>query len=386
MIGRKKIFYLITKPNQGGAQRNVYDLATSLPKEGFDVTVYAGGGLPTDRQGWLFDALREKNIRAESLPLLARDINLAAEISVFFRLMKLFKKERPDIVHLHSSKIGGLGALAGRITGVPNIIFTAHGWSFNEPWRSLFSRGIIWILSLLTALLCHHVVTITKKDTAQARRMPFVWKTKIAYIPNGIAETAFLPRAEARIAILGARKAAFADDIWVGTISELTKNKGLGYAISAIADLKKKTAQPFRFVIIGEGEDRTTLENQIRNEHLSNTVFLAGHKENAASLLKAFNIFTLTSLKEGLPYVLLEAGLAETSVLASRVGGIPDIVEHEVSGILVPPEDTDAVANTLVNLMSDRGKARIMAKNLRKNILANFSFEKMVADMQVLYK
>ncbi|PIP73500.1 MAG: hypothetical protein COW88_01745 [Candidatus Lloydbacteria bacterium CG22_combo_CG10-13_8_21_14_all_47_15] len=388
MRGRKKILYLITKSNQGGAQRHVYDLATNLPKEIFDVSIYAGGdGQHAGHASWLLTKLREKKVRANYLPFLARDINISTDITVFFHLLKLFKKERPDIVHLHSSKIGGLGALAARIAGVPNIIFTAHGWSFNEPWRTPLSRCIIWTLSLLTALLCHRIITITKHDTAQAKKMPFISEEKIAYIPNGIRDIAFLSRAQARIALLGARKAAFADDIWVGTISELTKNKGLDYALSAIVILKKKVAEPFRFIIIGAGEDQSALEKEIRIKKLDDTVFLVGHREDAATLLKAFDIFTLTSLKEGLPYALLEAGLAETAiVVASDIGGIPDIIEHNVSGLLVPPQNTAAISDALTRMILDKQSAKKMADKLRKKIVKFWTIEKMLHDIKKLYK
>jgi len=127
---RTKIFYLITKGNFGGAQRYVYELASSLPTSDYEVSVILGEGETLAKK------LAEKNIRTIRLPELGRDINLGGDWSVFWSLYRIFRRERPDIIHLNSSKIGGLGSLAGRLAGVKKIIFTGHGWPFNEkrPW------------------------------------------------------------------------------------------------------------------------------------------------------------------------------------------------------------------------------------------------------------
>ncbi|NIT73939.1 glycosyltransferase family 4 protein, partial [candidate division KSB1 bacterium] len=139
---KKKVLYVITKSNFGGAQRYVYDLATNLPRAQYDVSVAAGGS------GELIARLNEHHIPVITIERLGRDIRLLNEIVVFLKLVALFRRTRPDVVHLNSSKIGGLGALAARIynmlpKGNPlkaesyklkaKIIFTAHGWAFNEP-------------------------------------------------------------------------------------------------------------------------------------------------------------------------------------------------------------------------------------------------------------
>ncbi|MBI5004935.1 MAG: glycosyltransferase [Candidatus Lloydbacteria bacterium] len=379
MSPKKKIFYLITKSNQGGAQRNVCDLATGISPKLFDVSVFAGG------DGWLFDELTKKNIHAESLPFLARDVRFFAEIAVFFKLLSLFKKERPDIVHLHSSKAGALGALAARLAGVEKIIFTAHGWAFNEP-RFFLSRAAIWLVSWLTTLLAHRIIVITKKEYAQTLAMPLITAKKIAYIPNGIDNIHFLPKKEAQEKLLGPQaKSIDADTIWIGTISELTANKGLKYAIEATAIIKKGAASPFVFVVIGEGEERKALEKQIVDYKLSGTVFLAGYKKDAHTLLKAFDIFTLTSLKEGLPYALLEAGAAGLPTVASNVGGIPDIVGEE-SGILVPPQNPEAIAQALKKLITDRSAQKPTEEPGARRIQETYSLQKMLHDTVSLYK
>ncbi|NQV93114.1 glycosyltransferase, partial [Candidatus Kaiserbacteria bacterium] len=142
---KKKILFIITKSNFGGAQRYVYDIARSLSPDAFDVVVAFGG------EGLLKDKLAHAKIRTVPIEDLERDINIFNEIDVFFQLLKLYRVEKPDIVHLNSSKIGGIGALAGRIAQVPLIIFTAHGWAFNEE-RSWGARKIIAFLYWITLI------------------------------------------------------------------------------------------------------------------------------------------------------------------------------------------------------------------------------------------
>ena len=119
----KKILFLITKANWGGAQRYVFDLATALRNE-FDISVAFG------QEGLLAKKLREAQITTFPIRALQRDVSISSDVKSFLELMRLFRVEKPDVVHLNSSKAAGVGALAARLAGVPRIIFTAHGWPF----------------------------------------------------------------------------------------------------------------------------------------------------------------------------------------------------------------------------------------------------------------
>ena len=134
----EKILLIITKSNWGGAQHYVHTIATNLKKEGRDVVVGLGGtGLPGAPAGQLESRLQAEGIRTIFLPSFARDVSLFREWHAVIALVDLIKKERPQVLHLNSSKAGGLGALAGRIAGVPHIVFTAHGWAHREPVSAL---------------------------------------------------------------------------------------------------------------------------------------------------------------------------------------------------------------------------------------------------------
>jgi glycosyltransferase involved in cell wall biosynthesis len=140
------------------------------------------------------------------------------------------------------------------------------------------------------------------------------------------------------------------------------------------------------FVIIGDGEERKNIESMISELGLSNKVFLAGRIEMASLYLKAFDIFTLTSISEALPYALVEAGNAELAIVASEVGGIPEIIEDKKSGLLVTPRDTEEIKSDIESLLNNPEKIRNLGKNLKEKIEKEFGFEKMISKTLDLYK
>jgi glycosyltransferase involved in cell wall biosynthesis len=303
---KKKVLYVITKSNWGGAQRYVFDLATHLPKDQFEVAVAFG------QRGLLAEKLEGAKIKTHYLSTMQRNVAVLKDVRAFFELYRLFKKERPDVVHLNSSKAGGVGALAARLSGVPNIIFTAHGWPFWEP-RTVVARGLIWLASWGTVLLSHKTIVISDYDKRVAQHMPFC-KNKIVRIYNGIdLHMQFGPGDIIRGAFPAGVKIT-------GTVGELTANKNQDALIEqARADKNRYVA------IVGEGELRQALEVKILKYGLVERVKLFGFLP-AADVLKGFDVFALPSLKEGLPYVLLEARAAGLPIAANRVGGVSEIL------------------------------------------------------------
>jgi len=303
---RKKILYVITKSNWGGAQRYVFDLATHLPKGTFEPVVACGGG------GMLVERLRAENIRVVEVPSLERDISFIKEIRAFFSLRKLFRDEKPDAVHLNSSKAAALGALAARLAGVPKILFTVHGWPFGEE-RNVLSKILIWKISWLTALLSHRIIVVSDYDLKVAQRMPFIGhKTVLMY--NGIGPVQFGSGEKIR--------SAFPARVRVtGTIGELNKNKNQQALIE-----EAKNNPDMYVAIVGDGEMRAVLEAKIKQYGLENRVKLFGFVP-ASEVLKGFDTFALPSIKEGLPYVLVEARAAGLPIVANRIGGVGEIVD-----------------------------------------------------------
>lgn len=386
-----RILYIITKSVWGGAQRYVFDLATNLPQESYEIAVALGGN------GILKDRLIAKNIAVIPIENLNRDVNFTKDIRSFFEIIKICKTSKPDIIHLNSSKIGLLGAIAGRLTGVPRIIFTAHGWAFNED-RPLVIKWIIKFLSWLTCLFATDIVVLSEREKNQTNYFPFV-KNKIKKIYLGINDYPLLSRDTAREII--AKKISSSSDFLkdktiIGSIGELHRNKGYEYAIRAISSLRaclsgrqgpaKQSLHNFVFIIIGSGEKESRLRGLIKELNLENHVFLAGFIENASTLLPAFDVFILPSLKEGLPYVILEAGLTQLPIVATNVGGIPEIIPSNRSGITIEPKDTEGIALALKLLLGDANIRASLGKNIHKNILEKFNLQTMLQNTLEIYQ
>lgn len=375
---RKKILYVITKSNWGGAQKYVHDLAVSLPKDRFEPVVVFGGA------GALEAKLKEAGVRTISLVSLQRDISVMGDIRSFFGLLSVFRRERPDIVHVNSSKVGGLGALAGRIVGTKRIVFTCHGWPWNEE-RSLPSLWTIRFLSWLTVMLSHVTIAVSERDLRDGRRLPWA-ENRIRLVHNGVREPEFIEKSAARGVLAGLARERGVEisnaDFLVGAIGELHKNKGYEYLLQAVSKLPAH----IKLAIIGEGEERARLERSIREGGLEKRAALLGFVENAPTYLRAFDAFALTSIKEGLPYVVIEAGYASLPVVATNVGGVKEIVEDMKSGILIQTRKPEDIAQAVELLRDDREKALAFGGRLHENILARFSLSRMVDSTIAVYE
>lgn len=372
-----KILYLITKSNWGGAQRYVYDLAAGAKAAKHDIVVGFGGN------GMLDERLRAAGIRTISVPALERDVRAWKDIRSFGAVWKILRAEMPDVLHLNSSKVGGLGALAGRIHnlagGKTRIIFTGHGWAFTEE-RPDWQRIMIATLHWITIQLSHATIAVSKKTREEVARIPFTWHAMVV-IHNGIGATALLPREEARKAL----GIPCDDTLTIGTIGELHRNKGHAYVLDGLTTLKKQTNTPFRFVVLGDGEERLALEYQRSKLDLDNEVFFPGFRANATEMLSAFDIFLFPSVKEGFPYAVLEAGKAGLPVVASAVGGIPEIIDDMESGILIQSKNPGEIARALKYLIDHPDRRRDLGVKLAERIRDKFSVEEMVTKTLQLY-
>mgnify|MGYP001602892046 CR=1 FL=1 len=377
----KKILFVITKSNWGGAQQYVYTLATHFKEAGADVVVALGGtgaaGAPT---GLLETRLTEVGVRTIFLTSFARDVSPLREGVAFFELLRVLRAEKPDVLHLNSSKAGGIGTLAGRIAHVPRILFTAHGWAHREA-RNPFSRLLIWIASWVTIIFSHTVIVVSERDYQSA---PVLFsRKKIRVVHNGIPRNLSLPTREQAQERLQTIVPALPKGMpIILSIGELTRNKAHEVLIAALAQVRF----PFFCIIIGEGEERPNLERSIAAHNLADRVLLAGFVPNAAELLPAADIFVLPSRKEGLPFTLLEAGIAALPVITTNTGGIPEIIFADQSmGILIPTDDAESLATNLEKLLKDPVLREQLGKTLREHVLKDFSEQAMLRRTETAY-
>jgi glycosyltransferase involved in cell wall biosynthesis len=368
----KRVLYVITKSNWGGAQRYVYDLATAAKAAGHTVAVVSG------REGELTDRLREAGVAVFPIPSMQRNVKLASDFKVLRELLAIIRDFKPDVIHGNSSKAGALVSFAGRMRGIHRIIFTAHGWAFNEerPWWQKFLIGII---HYITVLLSHTTICNSSATMRDIRWMPFV-KSKIVVIHHGVHQFTMLPRQEARAKLaptLGER-------IWIGVIAELHPIKGLDALIQAVEHVAPDYGE-IGLVIIGEGEERGYLEHLIKIEGVTGRIVLAGHVVNAPQYLSAFDLFILPSRSESLGYALLEAGMAGLPAIGTKVGGIPEILEEEKTGLLVPPNDPPALYRAIERILKDKNLKERLAENLHAKVVHDFSPEQMHQKTFALY-
>jgi len=390
---RKKILLCITKPTAGGAQKYIYDLATHLPADRFEVAVIAGSPhVPKDTSGQspLFGRLHEKNIRTVAIPGLNRDINPIREIQAFVYLVKTFIKEKPDIIHLNSSKMGSMGALAAWTAKIltlnfkPRVIFTVHGWGFRED-RSLLQQAAIFTVSWISALFHTHIITINSADHADARA--FIPIHKISLIPLGISKPDFLSRSDARAFFSHISGKPITDQtVLIGTTAELVKNKGLSYLIDSLRHLLLSLKRShIHLIIMGEGEERRHLSDQINVLNLDQDITLAGFITDAYRYLPGLDIFALSSVKEGLPYALMEAMAAELPVIASHIGGIPDLIIHGENGFLAPAKNFQLLASHLHNLISSPARRTSFGSRAKETIITSHSLDHMITQTANCY-
>ncbi|MBI2050367.1 MAG: glycosyltransferase family 4 protein [Parcubacteria group bacterium] len=360
------ILYIVTQQEFGGAQRYIFDLATNLDKSQYDVHIAAGEekeGFPASNGDKFFDRARGQNLTVHSLKHLVRPISLINDFLAYFELKKLISELKPDIVHLNSSKAGVLGSMAAKALGVPKIIYTAHGFVFNEPMNPL-KRWLYTHAELGTAKRVDRIIAVSEFDR-QAGIKAGIDENKIVTVHNGIDPSSlrFFSEEDARAQLNITEHTPL-----IGCIANFYQTKGLDVLIGAMADINAQ------LVIVGDGELRPQLEEQIKKLNLADQVHLTGQLPDAHQYLKAFDIFVLASRKEGFPYVLLEAAAAGVPIVATRVGGVPEIIHDEITGYLAEPCNPDELAQKISQAL-----AHPLAPQLPKDCTVQHMVEKTLA-------
>ena len=374
----KKILFVITKSNFGGAQRYVYELATHLPATQYEVHVACGGN------GILVKKLRSAGVTVHTIQNFERDIHFRKELGSLTELYALIQSIKPDIVHLNSSKAGGSGALIARLCKVPTIIFTAHGWPFFEK-RSFFLRILMWIISYITAILSHTTIVVSTHDKKHSY-MPGIHK-KILVIHTGIPDISHIERSVARAKLFDtAILKKHIDDIWVVSTSEHTKNKNLFFLLDAVSKYNLTGNKKVFLSLVGEGEETQALKAYAESLGIASCVHFTGYIEGIRTYLHAFDIFALPSIKEGFPYGLLEAGSARLFSIASNVGGIPEITHDHQEGILIDPQNVQSLVNAFTYYTDHAGDVERIRSAFHKKITSTCTLENMLKRTVAVYE
>jgi glycosyltransferase involved in cell wall biosynthesis len=361
-----KVLFVITKGTLGGAQRYVADLALGVRSAGHEVVLAVGEG------GGLESVVKNAGISVVIIPPLGRDVNPLKDLASLRALKKLFIEHDPDVIHLNSSKAGLLGVIAARLVKVrAKVVFTVHGWAFNED-RNLVSRGVLFFLQWLTVALSDTAIAVSQRVALQMAHAPLPG-TAMTVIHNGMREPSFLPREEARLRLGIGRH-----DFVFGTISELHRNKGIDHLLRSFKEALPKLPPEAVVSVIGAGEEEARLKALAAKLGIEARVRWHGFVPDAAELLRAFDVFTLTSRTEAFPYAILEAGWAQLPVIASRVGGIPEAVDHRGSGLLTEPGSTLSIAWSMTELAKDQTMRDRLGAALHEKVREWFTIDGMI--------
>jgi glycosyltransferase involved in cell wall biosynthesis len=389
-----KVIHIITRFDKGGSAENTFLTVCGLDRGRYEVVLAAGtsAGASLKKNGnHSEDLATERNIsevKAAGVRLLfirqlVRELNPFRDIAAFFSLWRMIWREKPEIVHTHTSKAGFLGRWAAWLCRVPVIVHTPHGHVFWGYFNPLKTRLFI-ILECLTARVTDAMIMLTPQERKDHLRLRIAPEEKFTVIHSGVD----LRKFDYEKFYSDNKKRTLPEvpenTVFIGTVGRLTTVKGQDVLLQAVSELRQSGEDVF-LILLGEGERRGELEERARRLKLSGNIRFLGWRPDVALVMASFDIFCLPSLNEGMGKVLVEAMAMGLPVVASDVGGIKDLVHHGENGLLVPPGDAAALAETLRVLCGDPEKRSRMGAAGR--LLAPlYGSDKMLKKIDTLYR
>ena len=373
-----KVIHIHTLPVISGSGLNTY-----LTMRGMDRTAYQVE-LACAPDGKLIDLVRSQGMNVNLFKNLVQPLHPIKDLLGLIDLTRLLKKKRYDVVHTHNSKAGFIGRLAAKCAGVPIIVHTVHGFAFHdrEPaWRRILFRN----LERLASHWCDKMVFISQPLIDWALKDRIVRKEKILKIYSGIELDQFKPVTEAETEALRTELGIRGKAPVIGIVSKLWEGKGHATLIHAFEGLKQEIPEAV-LVIVGEGYLRERLVDLVGRLGLQSSVLFTGFRMDVRRLIATFDVAVLPSYFEGMGRVLLEAMAMEKPVVASSVGGIPDLVRHGENGLLVTAGSVPELKSSLLSLVRNPALAREMGKEGRKRISEEFSAGRMAQSIEKLYR
>lgn len=376
-----KILRVITRLNIGGPSRHVMLLTEAFNQNGMRSQLISG--TPSAEEGNFHAEVEGKGIPFYRLPELGREVSVRKDLAAFFRLLSLFLKERPQIVHTHMAKAGTLGRLAALCAGVPIRIHTYHGHVFHDYFSRPKTRLFLAVERML-ARTSHRLIAVSDAVRDELCHRYRIGSTeKVEVIPLGLELDPFLESHPFRGALR--RELGLAEGIHVvGIVGRLAPIKDHSFFLSVASNLLKRRWD-VRFVVVGDGELRKGLEQKVKQMGLSKEVLFLGWRTDLERVYPDLDVVVLTSKNEGTPVSLIEAMACARPVVATRVGGVPDVVREGVTGFLVPPGETQIFCQRLESLLDNVEKRRAFGERGREWVRQRYSKERLVSDMKSLY-
>jgi glycosyltransferase involved in cell wall biosynthesis len=376
-----KIINLLSRLNIGGPSVHAVLLTKYLNNERYE-SVLVSGSLSEGEgdMGYLLDDLDLRHLQMKAL---GREISLFNDFQAIWELYRLFRREKPDIVHTNMAKAGMIGRIAAFLAGVPIIVHTFHGHVFSGYFSPLKSNIFIGVEKMLS-YISTAIITISRqiKDDI-CDRYRITPADKVSIIPLGFELDKFDPKENYRNYFR--KKFEIADDAQiVGIVGRITAIKNHELFVKIAAHVTKKFPD-VHYLVIGDGELKPAIEAMANNLDLAKRMHFSGWIRETAKIYADLDILLLTSINEGTPVTLIEAMHYAIPVISTAVGGVPDIIIDKQTGFLVnsfDPADFLRVIDDLINHPEKRNQAGNQAK---KFIDHHFTIDRLVADITKFY-
>jgi glycosyltransferase involved in cell wall biosynthesis len=380
-----RVLRVIARLNMGGPALHVAYLTAGLAERGYDTTLVAGSLAPyEDSMAFVADRLGVEVVR---IPELHREISLVRDAVAVARLARLIRRERPHILHTHTAKAGAIGRLAAMLAGdarPPIVVHTFHGHVLRGYFNPLRSEGFRllerWLARMSTALVA--VSPEVRDDLVRLRIAP---AKKFAVIRLGIElEDRVAPDADGRAEtrrLLGIPSERFVVG-WIGRMTSVKRTEDVLLAFRHLRDGGVDAS----LCLVGDGPQRAAVERRAHELGVMRRTLFLGFQEEVAPYYAAFDALVLPSLNEGTPVSVIEALAAGRPVVATRVGGVPDVVRDGEDGFLVEPGAVQDIAERLSRLARNPALLERMADAGRRNVLPRYAVDRLVADVDRLYR
>jgi len=377
-VRRLRVAHIITRLCKGGAQENTVHTVRLANGNRFTIDLISGVTAPNEPS--MEDAVRALGIDIIRVPYLVRNPAPLNDLRAYRMLCSILQDGRYDIVHTHTSKAGYLGRLAAAKVGVPIVVHTPHGHIF----FGYFNRALTTFYTMLersAARKSDRLIALTQRGIEEHLAQGVGTRKQWVSIFSGIDLAPYkdaIARRNLTRSNLGLDESAFV----IGAVGRLEPVKGFAYFVHAARAIGEAVPNT-HFILAGDGALRRELEAEARP--LGNRFQFLGMRKDVPDLMSAMDVCVVPSLNEGMGRVIIEAGAAGTPVVASEVGGVPEVVKNEVTGLLVRPKDEIALAAAIRRLIDDAPLRARLSASAREHARA-YSLDQMVGQIESLYE
>jgi glycosyltransferase involved in cell wall biosynthesis len=373
------VIRLFSRLNVGGPSIHVILLTAGLAPRGYRTTLVVG--LEAPEEGNLLDLAAAKGVRCDVMPSLGREIHPVSDLRALVALFRLMRRVRPLVVHTHAAKAGLLGRLAARLAGVPVVVHTYHGHVLRGYFGPAKTAVFRW-LERQMGRLSDALIAVSPGVKADLVALGVARAPDIRVVPLGLELedlTGELPRGGLRPPHVPTAAPL------VGIVGRLVPIKDVPTFLHAAA-LVTKATPGVRFAIVGDGQERALLQGLCAQLGLAEVVSFCGWRRDMRLVYGDLDVVVNSSRNEGTPVALIEALAAGKPVVATRVGGTPDLLNEGAFGRLVPPADPEALADAVMETLRDPLAARKRAQAGQAHVLREHGAARLVADIDALYR